>query len=124
MDFSPPVVGIDNVGASRRHVLPHRWYAYGVSVTRARRLRFLLHSGIGTHHLEHDVPALFLLIAFVQQLVLTRIQLQEKMLIAVFVDIRFLNHSSNAYTGSNLLQSFGAVYVSPQRSVATSGRGL
>src|SRR5712691_12626367 len=114
MDLRPPVVGIDDVGAGCLHVLAHCWYAYGIRVTRAGRLRFLLRSGIGTHYLEHDVPTLFLLIPFIQQLVLTRIQLQEKMLIAVFVDIRFLNRSSNTYAGSNLLQSFGAVNVTPK----------
>src|SRR6267378_95641 len=124
MDFSPPVVGIDDVGAGRPRVRAYGEYRNGIRITRARRLRFLHRSGVGTHYLEHDVPALFLLIPFVEQLVLARIQLQEKMLIAVLVDIRFLNHSSNAYAGSNLLQSFRAVYVSPQRSIATSGRGL
>src|SRR6266404_2973888 len=124
MDLRPSVMRIDDVGAGRLHVLAHYWYAYGIRVTRAGRLRFLLRSGVRTHYLEHDVPALFPLIPFVQQLVLTGIQLQEKMLIAVFVDIRFLNHSGNAYAGSNLLQSFGAVYMSPQRSIAAGGRGL
>src|ERR1700730_10060967 len=113
MDLCPSVVRVDDVSTGRLHVLAHRWYPYGIRVTRAGRFRFLHRSGVGTHYLEHDVPALFLLIALVQQLVLARIELEQKMLITVSVGIGFLDYSSNADAGSTLLQSFGAVHVIP-----------
>src|ERR1700730_3712462 len=118
MDLRPSVVGIDDVGAGRPRVRANGEYRNGIGVTRAGRFRFLHRSGVGTHDLEDDVPALFLLIPLVQQLVLARIELEQKMLIAVIVSIGFLNYSSNAYAGSKLLQSFGAVDVIPQGSIA------
>src|SRR5450759_478101 len=98
MDFGPSIVSIDDIGAGCPDVRADCGYGYPIRVAGARRSRLLHRRWIGAHYLEYDVATLFLCIPLVQQRVLPRIEPEQKMLIAVGVDRRFLDNPDDAQT--------------------------